>query len=32
LIRLMKPPISSSSMDPKWGNVKSNATLGAMKF
>jgi hypothetical protein len=32
LIRLMKPPISSSSMDPKWGNVKSNGTLGAMKF
>jgi hypothetical protein len=32
LIRLMKPPISSSPMAQKLGSVNSNATLGVVKF
>jgi hypothetical protein len=32
LIRLMKPPISSSPMAQKLGNVNSNDTLDAVKF
>lgn len=32
LIRLMKPPISSSPMAQKLGSVNSNVTLGTVKF